>query len=89
MVMKMQGIIAGCGIKPDRYEAVQDGDINEAYCLYGENKKFFLKLNDAGLYPRKLFPGAFLFRDALFVSNSITGLVFREIFSLHIGVCIL
>lgn len=53
MVMKMQGIIAGCGIKPDRYEAVQDDDINEAYCLYGENKKFFLKLNDAGLYPRK------------------------------------
>lgn len=33
------------------YKQVHGGDINEAYCLIGENEKYFLKLNDAERYP--------------------------------------
>ena len=27
------------------------GDINDAYCLFGENVKYFLKVNNANRYP--------------------------------------
>jgi len=32
-------------------QPVHGGDINEAYCLYGDEKKYFLKVNDANRFP--------------------------------------
>jgi fructosamine-3-kinase len=34
-----------------RYERVHGGDINECYCLYGKDKKYFLKINSAANFP--------------------------------------
>lgn len=36
------------------YKQVHGGDINEAYCLIGDNKKYFLKVNDDVRYPGML-----------------------------------
>jgi fructosamine-3-kinase len=50
--VQLESILDHLGIKIDRYEAVHGGDINESFCLYSGNEKFFLKVNDGKLYPR-------------------------------------
>lgn len=50
--MYLQSIIEACNISVNRYETVHGGDINHAFCLYRKNEKFFLKVNDAALYPQ-------------------------------------
>lgn len=49
--MSLQSILDDCGLAITRYEQVHGGDINLAYCLYAGDGKYFLKLNDALLYP--------------------------------------
>lgn len=49
--MSLQPILNQLQIKIIRYEPVHGGDINDAYCLYGENVKYFLKVNNASQYP--------------------------------------
>ena len=49
--MMFQSIIDDCGLAVTRYEAVRGGDINASYCLYTNDAKYFLKVNDASLYP--------------------------------------
>ena len=46
-----QSIIDDCGLAVTRYEAVHGGDINSCYCLFTNDAKYFLKVNDATLYP--------------------------------------
>jgi protein-ribulosamine 3-kinase len=52
--MSLQLILADCGLTINRHEPVYGGDINRSWCLYTDNAKYFLKVNDAGLYPRML-----------------------------------
>jgi len=47
----LQPILDHLAIKINRHEPVHGGDINDAYCLYGGNEKYFLKVNDANRYP--------------------------------------
>jgi fructosamine-3-kinase len=47
----LSAIAAGCEIDITRYEQVQGGDINESYCLYTKDNKYFLKLNSASRFP--------------------------------------
>lgn len=47
----LSAIATGCGIDSCRYEQVQGGDINESYCLYTKDNKYFLKLNSASRFP--------------------------------------
>ena len=47
----IQAIAARCEVKISRYEQVHGGDINECYCLHGQDNNYFLKLNDAGRFP--------------------------------------
>lgn len=49
--MSLQSILDNCGLTITKYEQVQGGDINLAYCLYTSDAKYFLKVNDALLYP--------------------------------------
>ncbi|MEO5890916.1 MAG: fructosamine kinase family protein [Ferruginibacter sp.] len=49
--MSIQPIIDHCGLRVNSYETVTGGDINRAYCLYTGDAKYFLKVNDARLYP--------------------------------------
>lgn len=49
--MSLQSILDDCGLAITKYEQVQGGDINLAYCLYANDAKYFLKTNDAILYP--------------------------------------
>ncbi len=49
--MSLQSILDDCGLAITRYEQVHGGDINLAYCLYTSDAKYFLKVNDALLYP--------------------------------------
>jgi fructosamine-3-kinase len=49
--MALQDILYDCGLNITRYEPVHGGDINRAYCLYGHDAKYFLKVNDAKRYP--------------------------------------
>jgi fructosamine-3-kinase len=49
--MSLQPILDDIGIPVTRYEQVHGGDINRSWCLYTNNGKFFLKVNDAALYP--------------------------------------
>ncbi|MEO6730847.1 MAG: fructosamine kinase family protein [Ferruginibacter sp.] len=48
--MLSQDILQDCGIAVTRHEAVHGGDINKAYCLYGNGQKYFLKINNAERY---------------------------------------
>ena len=50
--MNLQPIFDRCGLSVDHYHPVSGGDINEAFCLYTCQGKFFLKINSAALYPR-------------------------------------
>lgn len=49
--MSLQPILDDIGIPVTRYEQVHGGDINRSWCLYTNNGKFFLKVNDASRYP--------------------------------------
>jgi len=48
----LQPIIDECGLNITHYEAVGGGDINRCYCLFGTQKKYFLKVNNAFSYPK-------------------------------------
>lgn len=47
----LESIIKDVGIKATRIEQVSGGDINEAYCIYEDGRKLFLKTNSASAYP--------------------------------------
>ncbi len=49
--MTIQTIIDDCGISVSGIEPVHGGDINQAYCLRGQETNYFLKVNDAHRYP--------------------------------------
>lgn len=49
--MPLQSILDDCDLTITRHEAVHGGDINRSYCLYNGDVKYFLKVNDATLYP--------------------------------------
>lgn len=49
--MLLQNIFDDCGLSITNYTSVHGGDINEAYCLFENEKKYFLKVNDANQYP--------------------------------------
>jgi fructosamine-3-kinase len=51
LIVSLQPILDQLEIKINRYEPVHGGDINDAYCLSGENEKYFLKVNNANRYP--------------------------------------
>lgn len=47
----MQNIFDHCGLAITHYEPVHGGDINHSYRLHSRDAKYFLKVNDAQLYP--------------------------------------
>ena len=47
----IHGIATACAIQLNHYAPVSGGDINEAYCLHCGDSKYFLKLNDASVFP--------------------------------------
>jgi len=49
--MSLQPILDDCGLTITRYEPLHGGDINRAYCLYGNKDKYFLKVIEEGRYP--------------------------------------
>jgi fructosamine-3-kinase len=49
--MQLQNIFDECGLSVTNYKPVHGGDINEAYCLFERDRKYFLKVNDIKLYP--------------------------------------
>ncbi len=50
--MQLETILDHINISVKKYEAVHGGDINESFCIYSGNEKFFLKVNNGKLYPR-------------------------------------
>jgi len=46
-----QRILDDCGLLSASVVPVHGGDINQAYCVSGGGAKYFLKVNDAKLYP--------------------------------------
>lgn len=50
--MALPLIVDDCGLAVTKLEQVYGGDINLAYCLYTKDGKYFLKVNDATLYPK-------------------------------------
>lgn len=49
--VSLQAIFDDCGLQVRLSEQVHGGDINQAFCLHTANGKYFLKVNQAGLYP--------------------------------------
>lgn len=49
--MSLKNILEDCSLTITSFEPVHGGDINRAYCLYSPDAKYFLKVNDANLYP--------------------------------------
>jgi len=49
--LSLNAIIEDCGLQVQRFEQIHGGDINNAFCLHTSNGNFFLKVNQAGLYP--------------------------------------
>lgn len=49
--MSVKEIINKSGLNVKSVKSVRGGDINDAYCLFGNDKKYFLKVNDAKRYP--------------------------------------
>ena len=49
--MSLKNILEDCSLTITSFEPVHGGDINRAYCLYSSEAKYFLKVNDANLYP--------------------------------------
>jgi protein-ribulosamine 3-kinase len=52
--MIVESILKDCGLSAARYTTIHGGDINQAFCIEHNGEKFFLKYNDAGLYPKML-----------------------------------
>jgi fructosamine-3-kinase len=50
--MLLQTIFDDCGIQVSRFEAISGGDVNRTFCLFTDKNTYFLKVNDAILYPR-------------------------------------
>lgn len=50
-MLQVKDIVDDCSISIKHYHPVQGGDINKAYCLYGQAEKYFLKINNAAAYP--------------------------------------
>lgn len=50
--MSLPAIFDDAGLTVTRYEQVHGGDINKAYCLHTTAGQYFLKVNDAALYPK-------------------------------------
>ncbi|MBI5370956.1 MAG: fructosamine kinase family protein [Sphingobacteriales bacterium] len=50
-MLLLQPILDDCGLSVLRAERVHGGDINEAWCLYTAHDRYFLKVNNADLYP--------------------------------------
>ncbi len=50
--MPLQAIFEDTGLTISRYEQVHGGDINKAYCLHTTGNQYFLKVNEASLYPK-------------------------------------
>lgn len=48
----MQNIFDHCGLAITHYEPVHGGDISQSYRLHSPDAKYFLKVNNAKLYPR-------------------------------------
>lgn len=48
---KLSNIIDDAALNVISYEQVHGGDINETFCLFTLNDKYFLKINDANKYP--------------------------------------
>ena len=49
--MSLETILNECHLNIARYEPVQGGDINRSFCLFGDDGKYFLKVNDANRHP--------------------------------------
>jgi len=49
--MSLKNILEDCSLTITSFEPVHGGDINRSYCLYSSEAKYFLKVNDANLYP--------------------------------------
>ena len=47
----IQSILEAENLISYQYESVSGGDINKAFCIYKNNNKYFLKINEASLYP--------------------------------------
>jgi len=47
----LKDIINDCGLNVQRYDRVHGGDINDAYCLFTPEGKYFLKVNEKDKYP--------------------------------------
>lgn len=49
--MQLKNLFDDCGLIVHRFEQVHGGDINNAYCLFTSQGKYFLKVNDKNKYP--------------------------------------
>jgi fructosamine-3-kinase len=49
--MLSEKIIEACGFSVERCTRVSGGDINDAFCIFIADKKYFLKVNDASEFP--------------------------------------
>ena len=49
--MLINNILKKLPVSVQNYQSVHGGDINESYCVVSDNKKLFLKLNNAGKFP--------------------------------------
>ncbi len=47
----IQSILQSENLTSYQYKSVSGGDINQAFCIYNDTDKFFLKINNASLYP--------------------------------------
>jgi len=61
--MSIDAIIDDCRLPVTRYEPVHGGDINQAYCLYTHDDKYFLKVNDSKSFPLMFDKEAFGLRE--------------------------
>jgi fructosamine-3-kinase len=48
--MSLEKIIHDIGLNVQNIERVSGGDINQAFCIHGNSKKYFLKINSASAY---------------------------------------
>jgi len=51
MVQLLKNIFDDCDLTVQRFEKVHGGDINNAYCLFTSQGKYFIKINDKDKYP--------------------------------------